>query len=122
MAEAGTSCKSAHTCLLVVQCSIHCMSAQWHGEHHEESDHEDMEDGVQTITKEMDMAHLEHAGFDPEAAAFEDGNDVEDLGYDEDIEPGVAMRFTLLFVLAMLYISATVRRLISACTPALPVL
>ena len=63
-------------------------SAQWHDEHHEDGGHEGEEDGVQTITKEMDMAHLEHAGFDPEAAAFEDGNDVEDLGYDEDPDLG----------------------------------
>jgi hypothetical protein len=51
---------------------------------------------VQTITKEMDMAHLEHVGFDPEAAAFEDGNDVEDLGYDEDIEPGLGAGLPML--------------------------
>lgn len=34
----------------------------------------------------MDLDHLEHAGFDPEAAAFEDGMDPEDLGYDEEEE------------------------------------
>lgn len=59
---------------------------QDHGEHHEGSI--EYEDDVQTITKEMDLEHLEHAGFDPEAAAFEDGNDLEDLGYDQDVEPG----------------------------------
>jgi len=34
----------------------------------------------------MDLDHLEHAGFDPEAAAFEDGMDPEDLGYDVEEE------------------------------------
>ena len=57
---------------------------------------------MQTITKEMDMVHLEHAGFDPEAAAFEDGNDVEDLGYDEDIEPGAGARFPSFLLLSWL--------------------
>lgn len=35
------------------------------------------------VTKEVDLEHLVHAGFDPEAAAHEDGLDPEDLGYDE---------------------------------------
>ena len=41
---------------------------------------------AQTITKEMDLEHLERAGFDPEAAAHEDGIDLEDLGYEEEDE------------------------------------
>ena len=36
------------------------------------------------MTKEVDLEHLVHAGFDPEAAAHEDGLDPEDLGYDEE--------------------------------------
>lgn len=40
----------------------------------------------------MDLEHLEHAGFDPEAAAYEDGNDAEDLGYDTDIESGATTK------------------------------
>ena len=36
------------------------------------------------VTKEVDLEHLVHAGFDPEAAAHEDGLDPEDLGYDEE--------------------------------------
>lgn len=91
---------TAHTCqpvCIIQRCAV---PAQWHDEHHEESGHGDEEDRVQTITKEMDMAHLEHAGFDPEAAAFEDGNDVEDLGYDEEIEPGLAFVLTVVCMMA----------------------
>ena len=38
---------------------------------------------VEHMTKEVDLEHLEHAGFDPEVAAYERGFDPEDLGYPE---------------------------------------
>lgn len=60
---------------------------EWHGEDTDWGD-------AQTITKEMDIDHLQHAGFDPEAAAYEDGVNVEDLGYDED-PGGCLMLLTL---------------------------
>jgi len=57
-----------------------------HGNHHGDHHHGGASEHAQTITKEMDLDHLEHAGFDPEAAAFEDGMDPEDLGYDVEEE------------------------------------